>query len=1360
MSKNKNSCILYPEAPKGGPSKLYKELLKTIQDRPTVNYLYAAYTASNGAMGNAMEARGIKKNRQGEHTANEVLAAIGYSKWEDETRNMPQVKRLAGAIDVNDNIIDYADAWEALDKANTFNKTHDGLVAYVVKHGDVYNIQIFNKNSRTLKYPSEVEERMQIWQLNKQALAAKGIDVDALPQEAKNIVSPYQMDLARYLKNLQSINIQYLSKQDALILFGMSPNNPAIQRAINYFGSIEDAAQALYDFNQRNRTLSNQEKNMLFRAVQQGKRMGGVDLDTLINDAANISIQVAANSPEEQIGEALRELDRKYKIENNEIVRMGEKISTLSEAAADAVMTIERQIRELEQVRGDNVKGKSLEVTLNKLHHELAAKKYYTGMLNFLDEAILQIKGDPAQGVDGINEKLLKAQQSTGTDLERAFEMARILQEIKSIKDQYYKIIEALANPNLIIDEAIGQSEIDRLRQIAKDLKDFFDSKMDSLTKPDGEITSTMIIIAQEVIGSKTAPDGTLISNIIKMGTADSSIYNWLYDVGTASNPIIAAMGSIIHKAQNARNEQLDALALRIRKATDLLYKSGSNSEFMYDDNGYIISDIDWDSYEQARKAEIKSLKKAGYRGFDLKQALENWEDANMEDRVVDETTGRTEKVPNSLYRNNKAVWDNVNHKLVFNPGILTQAQQDYYDTMMQIKGEIGSLLPAYAQIQYRPPQMRRNMVDAITHAKNAKDVANAILTKVENMYKIREDDTDYNRNGIVQGQDVEITEGAYDDTPLRQIPIFFINKVEQKELLKDFSGGLQMLAGTAINYNAMHEVADVVEFIGDFVKEQPSRADKTQMDVSQSRMGKVFKALTTFSKRNLGSARLIDGWIAQHIYGQKLADSKLNKASKFLSNIIQYTSFKGLAFNLPGALANALVGEFQMLVEAGAGQYYGFRDFAWAQKQLFGAAGGAGAAAGAALGPGGIIVGAAVGAYATQGDAMELLTNNVSHKGVLLREMFDPMQEDYSDKTHQRYHKSMFRQLIAHDCSFIGYGAGEYLLHYTNMYAVLHNIKVLIDGKEATLYDALEVTKEENGNSKLELKPNVVTLADNRPVDDAFLQEVKGKIQYVNKTTHGAMNEESKGLIHQYMMGRLAMQFRQWMVGHYSRRFRARHFDSDLGTYVEGYWVSTYKWLKESLIGDKTEETLDRDDIEGMIKVLEVVGSLIKDMTTFMTRARLQWNNLDDMQRANVKRVRAEILLYFALCALSCALGEPEEHKGEFWRRWWMYQVKRMITEVQASMPHPKALSSGLTILQSPMAGVNTLNSLLYVFYGLTNGDVYKEIQTGPHQGENKYWRNVKKYDLFFFKDLEQMQSFAEKDNLFQVFEAKPSNR
>ena len=162
-------------------------------------------------------------------------------------------------------------------------------------------------------------------------------------------------------------------------------------------------------------------------------------------------------------------------------------------------------------------------------------------------------------------------------------------------------------------------------------------------------------------------------------------------------------------------------------------------------------------------------------------------------------------------------------------------------------------------------------MLDAIGKAKNASDVIKAIKNKMQNFYKIREDDTDYAENGIIDGERYVMVDSAYDNTALRQIPIFFINKVEDGELLKEFSTGLTKLASTAINYDAMQDVSDIVEFIGDFAKDQAGKDPNPKADYVGNKLIGITHDLYKWGRRNSNTEKLIEGYISQYIYGQKL---------------------------------------------------------------------------------------------------------------------------------------------------------------------------------------------------------------------------------------------------------------------------------------------------------------------------------------------------------------------------------------------------------------------------------------------------------------------------------------------------------
>lgn len=408
---SKRTCILYPEAPNGEPSRMYRKLLERLKDRPLANWFYAVY---NVRAGQDMDNAGIERNRQGEHNADDVLKFLDYATIANDIGTLNEAELQLGAVDINGNRIDYTNAEDALTKAKDFNNNHKGLVATVVQHGDIYNIIVSEKNSKTHAYVDTVSDDLKIWDIYKQVFNAKSIDITAMPQELQGVFNALNTGLGQYLKNLAGVDIGNLYKRDAMILFSLSPNSPHVKRIINAFGSIENAAQALDDFNHGARNLTGPQQVLMMRAINDAKKFQGINMDNLIHQVRDVISTTAMYSPEEDIKDELRRLDKKYKTEKNEIHRTSAKIRTLSDVAADAAVTLQRQIRQLEKERGNNTEGRRVESILNKLMKELENKKYYSGVLNFLGEASSQIAN-----ID----TLLQSIPQTGTELEKAFNL-------------------------------------------------------------------------------------------------------------------------------------------------------------------------------------------------------------------------------------------------------------------------------------------------------------------------------------------------------------------------------------------------------------------------------------------------------------------------------------------------------------------------------------------------------------------------------------------------------------------------------------------------------------------------------------------------------------------------------------------------------------------------------------------------------------------------------------------------------------------------------------------------------------------------------------------------------------------------
>lgn len=264
---------------------------------------------------------------------------------------------------------------------------------------------------------------------------------------------------------------------------------------------------------------------------------------------------------------------------------------------------------------------------------------------------------------------------------------------------------------------------------------------------------------------------------------------------------------------------------------------------------------------------------------------------------------------------------------------------------------------------------------------------------------------------------------------------------------------------------------------------------------------------------------------------------------TKLALSLLGMTSKRHLTVNLKGAISNEIVGELQMLIESGACEFYNPADLIWAHGMLIG-----------------------TGLKNSYGALMDYATNNESTMPVILAKRFNPKNDMFSIMGRGRFHTNFIRHLISIDLSFIGYGIGEDIIHNINMYAILKHTKVNLNGNKVSLYSVLGKTDKEDGNSVLTWDPNATYTNEQGqqvPIDDAFLDKIRDRIRYVNQNTHGSMNTEDKGLIHRYIAGRFIMNLRQWMVEHYSRRYRKRHWDYTLKTYREGFGEPRIDTLK-----------------------------------------------------------------------------------------------------------------------------------------------------------------------------------------------------
>jgi hypothetical protein len=261
----------------------------------------------------------------------------------------------------------------------------------------------------------------------------------------------------------------------------------------------------------------------------------------------------------------------------------------------------------------------------------------------------------------------------------------------------------------------------------------------------------------------------------------------------------------------------------RVQVCEEKLKKAGvKDTKWMYTRDCYIVSPYDWKTYHDKRNKECGRLKKLKLSTFEIEEQMAIWEETHTQEIVVDEISGRTERVPiytlKSMDTNaiialdmyHDIPEDDIDHNKA-------AAMAEYYKEMMQIKGELGTLLPSYAQHHFLPPQVRRELTD--TEFKHWLKVA---WNGITNIFHRENDEEFLAKNALYHDDEMKYinAEASYDGTIKRSIPIFYIKKLKnQEELLKNFSGAMSFLTKTAVNYYCLNEVLDMVTLMGNYAK-------------------------------------------------------------------------------------------------------------------------------------------------------------------------------------------------------------------------------------------------------------------------------------------------------------------------------------------------------------------------------------------------------------------------------------------------------------------------------------------------------------------------------------------------------------
>lgn len=1120
-------------------------------------------------------------------------------------------------------------------------------------------------------------------------------------------------------------------------------------------------------------------------------------------------------------GEAVSLVDKRSILTGDQLYKLREEFNTLEKVATAGETVVARMLQK-ERREGNKDRSQKTTKTLQKMREEYSLEEGmetgdpFASVQTFLKDAVRQI--------ELITKDMRRAERNEASgqmsDIKVINEIAKVVRQIDTFVQGYSDIISVIAtfdSNEAVTELGLPNNETGAvLANIANDCL----KALNKLTEWRQATSRNILYNASKTVyqGDRVRGIGSRREEVMSLEQildhADKDISfvdRWLSAMSDASDAMLTLFDQIVKNQQYERDMEMVEWNAQIAAINKKLRDAGYSSDFMYERDkdgvptGRIISQYDWDAYNEERRNKLASLREQWELFSDKKKEFFKWKngaDANHNPRLIHVFVEPDIEAYNQQHgwKKTEREYPEAIYEMVPNPKVysrnadkiekLAPAQREYYEEMMRIKRTMMAKIPHRGQGIFKAVNISKDMVEGIldnstgnplkatlenykrkflrrpddlgfgTHdnfgniiqeiLKAEKDVdkaAERIITELNEQLdddivsfvkpqaikriirkyqkSLEEDDADKKKEAEKAADEIleklsqmefAIVDTDFANHRIQRLPIYYTRPLRDKKMLStDFSGTMVAYSAMAVNYEKMNQVVDILEVGRSYIKERAVLENEGSQSVMSrfTALGKVYKAYVERAGNGTNIASRLEDYMDSVVYEERKNDEGQVEilgvnldVAKTLDAVKDYTGLLGLGFNVFSTISNLAVGKLQQWIEAVGGEYFTLKDYAKAVTQ-----------------------------YSTlmPGCLAEMNSPVKKNKLSLLIQMFDPMGDYYESLRDPSFSKHAVSRILGNGAlAYIGMNAGEHILHCQTMLAILNNVKLTNTqtGEKVSLYDALEV-KEFNGITRIVLQDNLSyerelidnegnaktnknygrlmrdengrikteqillkNLSDN--TTQRYIMRQKRKVRKVNDSLNGAFSANDKGAIHRRAVGRLVMQFRQWMPAHYMRRFARAHYDADLEQWREGYYTTVSKTLSQ----------------------------MAKESWKAKMLTVKYWHKLSNHEKANFRRATAELSEFFMLLALVRLGGRVKDRDRSWLDKMALYQIRRMYLETGASMPVNGGFFSNIfTLLQSPAASINTFEKFSKV---IQFWNMFDEIQTGRYQGWSEWQRDT----------------------------------
>ena len=900
---------------------------------------------------------------------------------------------------------------------------------------------------------------------------------------------------------------------------------------------------------------------------------------------------------------------------------------------------------------------------INSLEMALDDNKEIDGIYNYIEHSLATLQK--------LSERLSSLNGTSSTMREKA----QVLRDIRNYLYSYISVMDSIRSALLDEEKFADNRYGDKIRVAVNDTTNLIaDLKSDYL-----KYTMPLFVdFVKPVMGdSIEIPFGKwkgkkfTTEELLQVANRDISIFDrWLDSMAESSDVVLRVLDQKVKAAKsNARLSTIE-VQKQLQAATIKLEQAGyKNQDFMFerDEDGNLtgeyISAINNGLFKKEMGKMFKALKdKYGTNPTGTNALNFNRERQAWFDANMETVNGK--KRPKlSIYANK----DFQN---------FTSAQKEYYDTIMGIKRKLDGQLPENYTHLLNAVKIRKDLVERVKDSDGIKSGATQIWESIKDNFIRRSDDTGFGDKAIIKD---------FEGREVQSLPIYY-TKLKEGESPNDIStdivSTLTAYAAMANDYNELNQIIDALEIGRDVLRERQVVQTQGSKELTErfKAMGRKVSSKLTKSGDETQFMQRLNDFFEMQVYGRYMADegtfgdSKIDKG-KVYNAINQMTSLSTLALNVLSGISNIATGRVMMRIESLCGEFFnesntirGDRNYAKALPEFL----------------------AQIGS--------RVQTNKLA----LWDELFNVMQE-YEQETRdmQFNRKNVFSKMFNSSTLFFINNAGEHWMQNRTSLALADAYKMKSpDGKIVSLWDAMEVVYTDPNNkalgAKLEVKKGY-TKEDGSQFTKEDIIKFSRKSAAINQRLHGIYNREDKSAIQRLGIGRMAIMFRKWIKPSLNRRFAEGFYNYDLDAWTEGYYRTAGRFMMQ----------------------------LASDLKNAQFNIATRWGELNNTEKANMKRALTEVAHYLAIV---CILGLIDWDDDDDDKTWLMsmveYQLRRLKTEVGVMLPGPSMIKEGLRIVQSPAAGINTIENLLDLTALLNPTNYTDEIQSGRYKGHSSAYR------------------------------------